>query len=169
MPTLVNKHSAVITLPTDTQIQISRDFNVPKELVYRAWTTPELVKRWWSAGHGTVTIADIDLKIGGMWRWVTVTDTGFEVAFHGEYRELIPNQRLVCTEVYEAMPEGEALNSLSFSDREGGSSLTLLVQHSCQEHRDAHVNSGMESGMQSALAMLEAIALELLEQAAVEA
>ncbi len=167
--TIVNKHSAVVTLPTDTQIHITREFNVPKQLVYRAWTTPELVKRWWSAGHGTVTVAEIDLQVGGSWRWVTVTETGFEVAFHGEYRELVPNQRLVCTEVYEAMPEGQALNSLTFSDREGGSTLTLLVQHSSQEDRDGHVNSGIESGMQTALDMLEAVTLELLEQAAIEA
>lgn len=169
MAPLVNKHSAVVTLPTDTQIQINREFNVPKELVYRAWTTPELVKRWWSAGHGTVTIADIDLQVGGMWRWVTVTETGFEVAFHGVYQELIPNQLIVCTEVYEAMPDGEALNTITFSERDGGSSLILLVQHSCQEHRDGHINSGMESGMQSALDMLESAALELLEASTIKA
>src|SRR3989454_7185812 len=83
--------TAVVTLPTDTQILITRLFDAPKHLVYKAWTTPELVKRWWSANRGEVTVAEVDLRVGGTWRWVMGTNGGFEVAFHGEYRELIPN------------------------------------------------------------------------------
>ena len=112
--------TAVVTLPTNTQILITRDFDAPRHLVYKAWTTPELIKRWWSAKRGEVMVADVDLRVGGTWRWVMVTDDGFEVAFHGEYRELIPNERIVSTEVYEGMPEAdaEALNTLTLRDRE---------------------------------------------------
>src|SRR2546421_10029742 len=90
--------SATVTLPTDQQILITREFDAPKHLVYKAWTTPELVRRWWHANRGEVTIAEIDLRVGGMWRYVNVTPDGFEVGFHGEYREIVANERLVATQ-----------------------------------------------------------------------
>ena len=99
--------TATVTLPTDEQILITREFDAPKHLVYKAWTTPELVKRWWSGNRGEVTLAEIDLRVGGTWRYVMVADGGFEVAFHGEYREIVPNERIVSTEVYEGMPDAE--------------------------------------------------------------
>ena len=76
--------TATVTLPTDEQILITREFDAPKHLVYKAWTTPELVKRWWSGHQGEMTIAEIDLRVGGRWRYVMVANGGFEVAFHGE-------------------------------------------------------------------------------------
>jgi uncharacterized protein YndB with AHSA1/START domain len=163
--TMVAKTSsgtAVVTLPTDTQILITREFAAPRSLVYKAWTTPELVKRWWSAKRGEVTVADIDLRVGGTWRWVMVTEEGFEVAFHGEYRELVPGERIVCTEVYEGMPDAYAVNTMTLTEKNGRTTLTVLVQHSCKEHRDAHIGSGMEGGMQDAFDLLEEVAVSLL-------
>jgi uncharacterized protein YndB with AHSA1/START domain len=107
--------TAVVTLPSDDQILITREFDAPKHLVYRAWTTPELVRRWWNAKRGEVTIAEIDLRVGGRWRYAMVTDGGVEVAFHGEYREIVPNERIVSTEVYEGMPEAETVNTATFT------------------------------------------------------
>ena len=153
--------TAKVTLPMDEQILITREFDAPRHLVYKAWTTPELVKRWWSGGHGEVTIAEIDLRVGGMWRYVMIANEGFEVGFHGEYREIVPDERIVSTEVYEGMPEGEALNTLTFTEQDGRTTLSILVQHSCKEHRDAHVNSGMEAGMQDAMDLLEQVAISL--------
>jgi uncharacterized protein YndB with AHSA1/START domain len=163
MAAVASKGTAVVTLPSDTQILITRDFDAPKHLIYKAWTTPELVKRWWSAKRGSVTVADIDLRVGGRWRWVMVADGGFEVAFHGEYRELAPYDRIVCTEVYEGYPEpdAEALNTLTLAEKDGRTTLAILVQHKSQEHRDAHINSGMEAGMQDALDLLEQAVIEL--------
>ena len=66
--------TATVTLPTDEQILITREFDAPKHLVYRAWTTPELVKRWWNAKRGEMTIAEIDLRVGGKWRYVMVAE-----------------------------------------------------------------------------------------------
>jgi uncharacterized protein YndB with AHSA1/START domain len=160
--TVMSSTKAVVTLPSDTQILISREFDAPKHLIYKAWTTPELVKRWWSAKRGEVTIADVDLRVGGSWRWVMMTEDGFEVAFHGEYRELVANERIVCTEVFEGMPEGEALNTLTLTEKDGRTTLTILVQHENQEHRDAHINSGMEAGMQDAMSLLEQVAISLM-------
>ena len=161
MTAMANSGTAVVTLPTDTQILITRQFGAARHLVYQAWTTPELIKRWWSAKRGEVTIADVDLRVGGRWRWVMVTDGGFEVAFRGEYRELVENERIVCTEVYEGMPDGEALNTMTFTEAGGCTTLAILVQHSCREHRDAHLESGMEAGMQDAMDLLEQVALSL--------
>jgi len=152
---------AKVTLPADDQILITREFDAPKELVYKAWTTPELVRRWWSAKRGEVTVAEIDLRVGGTWRYVMVADGGIEVAFHGEYREIVPNERLVSTEVYEGMPDAEALDTLTLSESEGRTTMTILVQHATKEHRDAHIESGMEDGMQDALDLLEQVAVSL--------
>jgi uncharacterized protein YndB with AHSA1/START domain len=153
--------TATVTLPTDEQILITREFNAPKELVYKAWTTPELVKRWWNAKRGDVTTAEIDLRVGGKWRYVMVTDDGFEVGFHGEFREIVPNERIVATEVYEGMLEAEAVNTVTFTEVDGRTTLTILVQHSKKAHRDAHIESGMEAGMQDAMDLLEEVAVSL--------
>ena len=161
MAAVTSSGTAVVTLPSDKQILITREFAAPKHLVYKAWTTPELIKRWWSAKRGEVTVADVDLRVGGAWRYAMVTDEGFEVAFHGEYREIIPNERIVSTEVYEGMPEGEAVNTLTFTEEDGRTTVTLLVQHQSKEHRDAHINSGMEAGLQDALDLLEEVAVSL--------
>ena len=156
--------TATVTLPTDRQILITREFDAPRHLVYKAWTTPELVKRWWHANRGQVTIAEIDLRVGGTWRYVSVTESGMEVAFHGEYREIVPNERLVSSEVYEGIPDAEqhaALNTLTLTERDGRTLLTVLVEHPTREGRDAHINSGMEPGMQDALDLLEQVAVAL--------
>jgi uncharacterized protein YndB with AHSA1/START domain len=153
--------TAMVTLPEDEQILITREFDAPKHLVYKAWTTPELVKRWWSGNRGETKIVEIDLRVGGAWRYVMVTDGGFEVAFHGEYREIVPNERIVSTEVYEGMPEAESLNTATFTESDGRTTLTVLVQHASKEARDAHIESGMETGMQEAMDILEQIVISL--------
>jgi uncharacterized protein YndB with AHSA1/START domain len=157
----VSSGTATVTLPTDEQILITREFDAPKHLVYKAWTTPELVKRWWHANRGEMTIAEIDLRVGGMWRYAMVADGGFEVAFHGEYQEIVPNERLVSTEVFEGMPDAEAVDTLTLTEVDGRTTLTILVQHTSKEHRDAHINSGMEAGMQEAMDLLEQVAISL--------
>jgi uncharacterized protein YndB with AHSA1/START domain len=159
--TVASSGTAKVTLPTDEQILITREFAAPKELVYKAFTTPELVKRWWSANRGEVTVAEIDLRVGGMWRYVMVADGGFEVAFHGEYREIVPNERIVSTEVFEGMPDAEAVNTMTLTEADGRTTLEILVQHSSKEHRDAHIESGMEAGMQDAMDLLEQVAISL--------
>src|SRR5437879_1451205 len=101
MVAMVSSGTAVVTLPTETQILITREFDAPKHLVFKAYTTPELIKRWWSGNRGKVTSAEVDLRVGGKWRYVMTANEGFEVAFHGEFKEIVPNERIVSTEVYE--------------------------------------------------------------------
>jgi uncharacterized protein YndB with AHSA1/START domain len=154
----------VVTLPTDTQILITRDFDAPRHLVFRAFTTPELVKRWWGAKRGTVTLAQVDLRVGGTWRWVSMTDRGFEVAFHGEYREIVPSERIVYTEVYEGVPGGDeapAVVTLTLTEQGGRTRLTQRVDVPSREVRDMIIQSGMEAGMQDAMDLLEEVARSL--------
>ena len=153
--------TATLTLPTEEQILITREFDAPRELVYRAWTEPDLVRRWWHANRGEMTVCDIDLRVGGAWRYVMVTPDGTEVAFHGEFREIAPNERIVQTEVFEGFPDAGAVETLEFEDLDGRTRVTMLVQHERPEHRDAHVNSGMEDGLQDALDLLEQVAQSL--------
>ena len=158
MDAVASSGTATVTLPTDEQILIRREFDAPKHLVYEAWTTPELVKRWWSGQRGEMTTCEIDLRVGGRWRYVMVADGGFEVAFHGEYREIVPNERLVSTEVYEGAPGAPALDTLTLTEADGRTTLTLLVEHASKEARDAHIDSGMEDGLQEAMDLLEEVA-----------
>jgi uncharacterized protein YndB with AHSA1/START domain len=165
--TLTSDGKAMLTLPTDRQILITREFDAPRDLVYRAWTTPELVRRWWHAKRGEVTVVEIDLRVGGKWRYVMVADNGMEVGFHGEYREIVPEERIVSTETYEGLPEGvseedgSTLNTASFSDADGRTRVTLLIEATTKESRDAIIESGMEAGLQDALDLLEETALSL--------
>ena len=154
--------TATVTLPTDEQILITREFDAPKHLVFKAYTTPELVRRWWHANRGEVTVAEIDLRVGGRWRYVAVTPDGFEVAFHGEYREIVADERLVSTEVYEGAAEaGATVNTTTFAETDGRTTLTTLVQAPSKDVRDAIIESGMEAGMQDALDLLEEVAASL--------
>ena len=153
--------TATVTLPSDTQILITREFDAPKHLVWRAYTTPELIKRWWAGERGNVTSVEVDLRVGGGWRYVMVANAGFEVAFHGEYREIETNERLVNTEVFEGLPDASALVTITFLEKDGRTTLEMLVDHTDKEGRDMHINSGMEGGMQEAMDALERIAVEL--------
>ena len=156
--------TAVVTLPADDQILIVREFAAPAAAVYRAWTEPELVSRWWAGTMGTMVSAEMDVRVGGTWRWVMTANEGFEVAFHGEYRELVPGERIVSTEVYEGIPEADAayaVNTLDLVEADGRTTLRILVQHRSRQHRDMHVESGMESGMQVSLDFLERVAVTL--------
>jgi uncharacterized protein YndB with AHSA1/START domain len=153
--------TATVTLPTDQQILITREFAAPKHLLYKAWTTPELVKRWWSGQRGNMTIAEIDLRVGGMWRYVMNTDAGFEVAFHGEYREIVPEERIVMTDVYEAMPGPGALVTVTFTENDGRTVLSLLMELPSKEVRAIVLDSGMEAGMQESWDRLEQVATSL--------
>ncbi|HEY5872605.1 MAG TPA: SRPBCC family protein [Gaiellaceae bacterium] len=156
--------TATVTLPSDTQIQITREFDAPKHLVYKALTTPELVRRWWHANRGEMTVCEIDLHAGGMWRYVMVADGFGEVGFHGEYREIVPNERLVSTEAYEGIPDADenaTVNILTLTEVDGRTTMTILVEHPTKEGRDAHVASGMEAGMQDAMDLLEQVAVSL--------
>jgi uncharacterized protein YndB with AHSA1/START domain len=165
----VTTGTAKVTLPSDQQILITREFDAPRHLVYRAWTTPELVERWWAGQRGTMESVEIDLRVGGRWRYVMAANFGQQIAFHGEYREIVADERLVHTEVFEMPGSGmgpddddnAALNVVTFTGTGGRTHLELLVECDSKAVRDAIVDSGMEAGMQEQMDVLEQLAASL--------
>ena len=162
MVAVTSSGTAKVSLPADEQILVTREFAAPKHLVYKGLTTPELVKQWWSGQRGEVTSVEIDLRVGGMWRYVMVANAGFEVAFHGEYREIVPNERLVTTEVFEGVPDAVAVNIMTLTEKDGRTTLTVVTELTSKEDRDAIINTGMEAGMQEAYDLLEQVAVSLM-------
>jgi len=156
--------TAVVTLPGETQIHVTREFDAPKDLVYRAHTEPDLIRRWWVARRGEMTVCDVDLRVGGTWRWVMVTPDGTEVAFHGTYREIVPNERLVYTELFE-MPgltdDDATVNTLTFEEHDGRTTMTSVTECGSAATRDMIIATGMEAGMQDAYDLLEEVAISL--------
>jgi uncharacterized protein YndB with AHSA1/START domain len=151
-----NRHgSALVTLPSDDEILITRVFDAPAALLFDAWTTPDLVKRWWAGDRGEVTDAAIDLRIGGRWRWVMTAHGGFEVAFSGVYREIDRPHRLVKTEVFELVPDAEAVSTTTLDESDGVTTMKILARYPSKEHRDAAIESGMEGGVQTSFDELE--------------
>jgi len=164
---VTSERKAKVTLPADDQILITREFDAPRHLVYKALTTPELAKRWFHANRGVVKSAEIDLRVGGKWRYVSEADSIGEIGFHGEYRELVPNERIVWTEFYEGVPQDVAeedattVNTATLTETDGRTTLTVLIQAPSKMARDAIIESGMEAGMQDAYDLLEEVAKSL--------
>ena len=162
--TLGNRHgSAEITLPSGTEILITRQFDAPAALVFKALTTPDLVKRWWGFDTSVWKVCDIDLRVGGTWRYV-IQDGEMEVGFHGVYREIDAPRRIVSTEAFEGLaalgitddPDSAAsVNTVTLEEVDGVTTMTTLVRHVTKEHRDGHIESGMEGGMQVSFDRLE--------------
>jgi uncharacterized protein YndB with AHSA1/START domain len=150
-----------VSTPTDTQILITREFAAPRHLVYRTFTEPELLRRWWHANRSQVTAIEMDVRVGGKYRYAAVADGGYEMEFYGEYREVVPDERLVSTETFSGAPDHPALNSTTFTEKDGVTFLELLIEHDSNVSRDMQLGSGMEYGLADALVLLEAVAREL--------
>lgn len=146
---------ATVTLPSDREIVISRMFNAPAQLVFEAMTKPEHVRRWWGLRGSTMTMCDIDLRVGGAWRYVLREEDGSEVGFHGTYREIEAPNRVVSTEVFEGFPDAESVNTVTLTEEDGKTTFTNRILHQNRAYRDGHLNSGMEPGMQQTFDRLE--------------
>lgn len=157
-----------VTFPSDEEILITRTVNAPRHLVFRAWTTPELVRKWWPGRRGEMTVADMDLRVGGAWRYVMVAHGEFEVAFHGRYREIVPDQRIVHTEIMETpdagpdIEDGAVVNTITFEDADGGATLvSIRTDAGSKEVRDMIAQSGMEGGVREQFEIIEELAAAL--------
>jgi uncharacterized protein YndB with AHSA1/START domain len=158
---LATSGTAKVTLPAADQILIEREFAAPANLVWRTVTEPELVRRWWHGNMGEMTACDIDLRVGGKWRYALRTENGDDVVFYGEFLEIVPDEKIVQTEVFAPFPDDGATNTMTLVEHDGVTLLSTLVQHTTPESRDMHVNSGMEVGMQQAFDRLERVAMSL--------
>lgn len=151
----------VVTLPSPREILMTRVFDAPRHLVWETMTKPEYVRRWWCCMDGyTMPVCDIDLRVGGKYRYLMVGPDG-EVGFNGEYREIVKPERIVHTEIFEPFPNSPTLCTMTLEERDGKTYYQTLVQHDSEEARDMHVSSGMEVGANIALDRLEEIAISL--------
>ena len=136
----------MVTLKSDREIQLTRVFDVPRRLVFNAMTKPEYLRRWWGPRNSTMTVCDADLRPGGKWRFVLRESGGEEYAFRGEYREIVPPERIVWTFEYEGAPGHVSVDTLTLSEHEGKTTLTATSVYDSIESRDAVLQSGMERG-----------------------
>ncbi len=158
----LTRPKATLTLPSDREMLITRDFDAPRRLVFEAWTRPELVRRWYGCAAFAMSVCEIDLRVGGGWRFVlNDPGTGMDHGFSGEYREIAAPERLVYTERYEPIPGSDHLVTLTFTEQAGRTTLTEHLLHASRENRDGHLQSGMEEGMQQTLDRLEELVEEL--------
>jgi uncharacterized protein YndB with AHSA1/START domain len=146
----LNKAGALrVTTPTDREIVITRTFAAPRRLVFDAHTKPELVRRWLLGPPGwTMPVCEIDLRVGGAYRYLWRNAKGVEMGMGGVYREIVPPARLVATEKFdESWYPGEALDTTVFTEHAGTTTLTLTVLYESREARDIAMKSNMEDGM----------------------
>ncbi|HET8774170.1 MAG TPA: SRPBCC family protein [Thermoanaerobaculia bacterium] len=149
-----------ITLPSDREIAMTRAFNAPRAMVFHAWTTPELVRRWMGAFAGwTMPVCDIDLRVGGTYRFLwRNTDTEMEMGMGGVYREIVVPERIVATEKYDdAWYEGDAVVAVTLTEEDGRTTLVETVTYASKEVRDAVLQSPMETGVAAGFDRLEEI------------
>lgn len=154
--------TTAVTLPTPTSVLVTTELTAAPHRIYRAYTEPDLVRRWWSGGVGEVTVADIEPWVGGRWHFVVEGD-GYQVGMHGVYRELVAAQRIVCTEVDEDRPDDADAALCTYTFTPGGvrTVVALLTELRSREDRDALLDSGMETGLQETWDLLDGVARSL--------
>jgi uncharacterized protein YndB with AHSA1/START domain len=170
-PEAANSGKAVVTTIGDKQIEVVREFDAPRHLVFRAYTEPELIKRWWAGRRATVTSVESDLRVGGSYRYAASAKEDFEedfevafleVAFRGTFKEVVANERLVYTEIFEAQPQEEALTTVTFEENDGRTTLRMLIEMGSTETRDLMAGQ-MEDGVQEGFDIIDEIVRELGE------
>jgi len=165
MPMTIDK--AQVTLPSDSEVKVLRSFRAPRALVYRAYTEPELVRRWMSGQPGwSMPICEMDVRVGGrfQWRWRNDED-GSEFGFSGTYREVQPPSKIVNTEAYEpgtstvggGYPNKDAIVTVTFAEDGGVTTISTLVDYGSKEARDAAVATGMTDGMEQSYQLLDGV------------
>jgi uncharacterized protein YndB with AHSA1/START domain len=135
-----------LTVTSDTTVVMERVFDAPRELVFRAYTDPELIPQWWGLRAAVTRIDKHDLRVGGEWRWVQVMPDGTEFGFRGEFREIAPPEKLVNTFEFEGMPGHITEDAAVFTDVDGKTRLTVTSTFANREDLDGMVSSGMEGG-----------------------
>lgn len=136
-----------VTTPSDRELVLTRVFDAPRRLVFDAMTKPELLKRWYGARGWSMVVCEVDLRVGGAWRFVGRRPDGKEVGQHGVYREVEPPERLVNTESWEDWNPGELLITSVLVERGGKTTFTSTLLFPSKEVRDLLIKAGMTSGV----------------------
>ena len=151
-----NKDTFQVTTPSERDIQMTRLFDAPRQLVFDAMTKPEHVREWWGRlGDGySVPVCEIDLRPGGAWRFVNRHPKG-EAVFYGEYQEIAPPSRLVFTEIYEPFPDSPSVVTAVFTEEGGKTRLTVTARYPTRDVRDMVLGTGMAGGAGTSYDRLE--------------
>src|SRR5262245_19531291 len=157
------KNRASIAIVADDEIQITRAFNAPRDLVFEAITRPEHVREWYChCAEMTMVVCEIDLRVGGKWRYGLRMRDGSEHGFHGEYREIVPPARLVSTENYEPIGPGhEMIATVTLDEKKGRTVFKNRLSYRSKADRDGHLGAGMEAGMNESFDRLDALVAQL--------
>jgi uncharacterized protein YndB with AHSA1/START domain len=159
------KHSGnlTVTLPSDREIAMSREFNAPRTLVFDAYTKCEYLKQWLGVFEGwTLDVCTIDLRVGGSYRYEWRNNNGPGMGMGGVYREIVLGERIVATEKFdEAWYEGEAVDTTTFRETGGKTTLTTTVQYVSKAARDAALKTGMTEGVTAGFDTLDAVLAKL--------
>ena len=155
----MNPAGLVLTTPSDREIVMTRVFNAPRKLVFDAWTRPELVKRWLLGPPGwTMPVCEIDLRVGGKYRFEWLGQDGTVMGMGGVYREIVIPERIVNTQLFDQdWTGGETLGTLLFVERDGKTTLTNKVLYASREARDGALKTDMAKGVEAGYARLDEI------------
>ncbi len=149
-----------ITLPSERELVATRIFDAPPALVFECWTTPALLQRWYGPPGWSLLVCEIDLRVGGAWRFVSRQPDGREIGQRGVYKEIVPGVRLQHTESWEDWNPGEVLVTVTFEPVDGKTKVTTTTLYPTQEVRDMLVRSGMSDGMAATYARLDELLAE---------
>ena len=141
-----SSHTLSVTTPSDREIVMTRTFDAPRELVFEAMTRPEHMKEWWGPHGFTLPVCEIDLRPGGAYRFVSADAEGTEYAFRGEYREIVPPEKIVWTFEFEGMPGNVSVETMTLTEENGQTTVTSTSVFDSVEQRDGMLESGMETG-----------------------
>lgn len=152
-----NKPGMTLSLTSDLEFTLTRVFDCPRRLVFEAWTQPQHMRQWYGCGMAELLVCEIDLRVGGAYRFIMRQPDGSTGKIHGVYREVTAPSRLIYTQAYisEAFASPHALITTSFVEARGKTTLTSTALHETRADRDAHLASGVERGAAASLDSLE--------------
>lgn len=159
---VANSETFTVSTPSDTEIQLTRLFDAPRDVVFEAMSRPEHITRWWGnlgAGY-SVPVCEVDLRVGGKWRFVNRHPQG-EAEFYGEYREIDPPGRIVFTEIYAPFPDSPSVVTATLTEENGKTRLIATSRYPSKEVRDMVLGTGMEKGAALSYDRLDEVAMEL--------
>lgn len=169
--TTTSNDKALVSLPSDTEVRVTRDFKAPRTLVWQAHTEPKLFQRWIGGYPGwSMPVCEMDVRLGGKYRWRWRSDEdGKEFGFHGDYREVDAPEKMVHAEYYDpgnfggAMPtDNPAITRTTFTEKNGITTLVMLIEYGSKEERDAAISTGMTDGMETSYERLDKLVAEQL-------
>jgi uncharacterized protein YndB with AHSA1/START domain len=160
---VANSETFKVTTPSDREIRLTRLFDAPRELVFEAMSKPEHIRQWWgNLGEGySVPICEVDLRVGGAWRFANRTPKGEMAVFYGVYREIAPPERVVFTEIFEPFPDAESVVTAVLTPENGKTRFTATCLYPSLEVRDMVLQTGMEKGAALSYDRLEEVAARL--------